>query len=46
MDNLIIYDNIKSELVNLGVPKKEIAFIHDANNEKQKDELFAKVRKE
>lgn len=40
-----IYDDIKSKLVNLGVPEKEIAFIHDANNEKQKDELFAKVRK-
>lgn len=40
-----IYDDIKNKLVNLGVPEKEIAFIHDANNEKQKDELFAKVRK-
>lgn len=40
-----IYDDIKSKLVNLGIPEKEIAFIHDANNEKQKDELFAKVRK-
>lgn len=40
-----IYDDIKSKLVNLGVPEKEIAFIHDANNEKQKDELFEKVRK-
>lgn len=27
-----------------GIPEKEIAFIHDANNEKQKDEMFTKVR--
>lgn len=40
-----IYDDIKSKLVNLGIPEKEITFIHDSNNEKQKDELFAKVRK-
>ncbi|WP_371821676.1 helicase-related protein [Gemella sp. zg-1178] len=40
-----IYDDIKNKLVNLGVPETEIAFIHDANNEKQKDELFAKVKK-
>lgn len=40
-----IYEDMKAKLINLGVPEKEIAFIHDANNEKQKDELFAKVRK-
>ena len=40
-----VYDDIKDKLLALGVPEKEIAFIHDANTEKQKDELFAKVRK-
>ncbi len=39
-----VYDDIKNKLVAKGVPEEEIAFIHDANNEKQKEELFAKVR--
>ncbi|RRR61644.1 helicase [Streptococcus suis] len=39
-----LYDDMKTKLVNLGIPENEIAFIHDANNEKQKAELFAKVR--
>ena len=39
-----IYDDIKKKLIERGIPEKEIAFIHDANNEKQKDEMFAKVR--
>ena len=40
-----IYDDIRDKLVELGIPKEEIAFIHEANSDKQKDELFAKVRK-
>ena len=40
-----IYDDIRGKLVDLGIPKEEIAFIHEANTDKQKDELFAKVRK-
>jgi len=40
-----VYDDIKEKLLDMGVPEKEIAFIHDANTEKQKDELFSKVRK-
>ena len=43
--NFNVYDDIKEKLVDMGVPEEEIAFIHDANTEKQKDELFAKVRK-
>ena len=39
-----IYDDIKKKLIEKGIPEKEIAFIHDANNEKQKDEMFSKVR--
>ncbi|MBU5669274.1 DEAD/DEAH box helicase family protein [Peptoniphilus sp. MSJ-1] len=40
-----IYDDIRNKLVNMGIPKEEIAFIHEADTDKQKDELFAKVRK-
>ena len=40
-----IYDDIKKKLIERGIPEKEIAFIHDANNEKQKDEMFSKVRR-
>lgn len=39
-----LYDDMKGKLIDLGIPENEIAFIHDANNEKQKAELFAKVR--
>jgi len=40
-----IYDDIREKLVAMGIPKEEITFIHEANSDKQKDELFAKVRK-
>jgi N12 class adenine-specific DNA methylase len=40
-----IYDDVRDKLVALGIPKEEIAFIHEANTDKQKDDLFAKVRK-
>lgn len=40
-----VYDDIRDKLVEMGIPKKEIAFIHEANTDKQKEELFAKVRK-
>ena len=40
-----IYDDIREKLVAMGIPKEEIAFIYEANSDKQKDELFAKVRK-
>lgn len=39
-----MYDDIKDKLIAKGVSPQEIAFIHDAKNEKQKSELFAKVR--
>lgn len=39
-----LYDDMKGKLIELGIPENEIAFIHDANNEKQNAELFAKVR--
>ena len=40
-----IYDDIKSKLIKKGIPENEIVFIHDANTEEQKDELFENVRK-
>ena len=39
-----VYDDIKSKLIAKGIPESEIAYIHDAKNEKQKSELFEKVR--
>ena len=39
-----VYDDIKQKLINKGVPENEIAFIHDAKTEIQKDQLFKKVR--
>ena len=39
-----VYDDIKAKLIARGVPSEEIAFIHDADNEVKKKELFAKVR--
>ena len=39
-----VYDDIKTKLVAAGVPEMEIAFIHDADTEAKKKELFAKVR--
>ena len=43
-DSFNIYDYIREKLVEMGIPKEEIAFIHEANSDKQKDEMFAKVR--
>lgn len=40
-----VYDDIRSKLIEKGVPESEIEFIHNANTESQKDELFSKVRK-
>ncbi|MBR4342738.1 MAG: DEAD/DEAH box helicase family protein, partial [Lachnospiraceae bacterium] len=39
-----VYEDIRDKLVAKGVPKEQIAFIHDANTELRKSELFAKVR--
>ena len=39
-----VYDDLKQKLIDLGIPAKEIAFIHDANTELQKEDLFGKVR--
>lgn len=39
-----VYEDIRAKLYERGIPEHEIAFIHDANTETQKKELFAKVR--
>ena len=39
-----IYDDIKKKLADRGVPESEIAFIHAADTDMKKKELFAKVR--
>lgn len=40
-----VYDDIKSKLIERGISENEIAFIHDAKTEKEKETLFEKVRK-
>ena len=42
--NFNIYDDIREKLVACGIPREEVAFIHEANTEKRKADLFAKVR--
>ena len=39
-----VYEDIRDKLIEKGVPEEEIAFIHSANTEARKAELFAKVR--
>ena len=42
--NFNVYDDIKTKLMEKGIPEEEIAYIHNANTEVKKKELFAKVR--
>ena len=39
-----VYDDIREKLVARGIPREQISFIHEANTEARKKELFAKVR--
>ena len=39
-----VYEDIRTKLIQSGVPEEEIAFIHDADTEAKKKDLFAKVR--
>ena len=39
-----VYDDVRNKLAARGIPKEEIAFIHEYNTEAKKAELFAKVR--
>ena len=39
-----VYDDLLKKLIDLGIPLEEIAFIHDADSEAKKKELFSRVR--
>lgn len=39
-----VYDDLRNKLIAMGIPEDEIAYVHSANTEAQKTELFAKVR--
>ena len=39
-----VYDDLRDKLISGGMPSEQIAFIHDANSDNQKKNLFAKVR--
>ena len=39
-----VYDDMRDKLVDMGIPREEIAFIHTADTDDKKKELFAKVR--
>lgn len=43
-DKFNLYDDMKEKLLAKGIPEKEIAFIHDADTEKKKADVFAQVR--
>lgn len=44
-DRFNIYDEVKRNLIEKGISENEIAFIHDAKNEKQRENMFEKMRK-
>ena len=44
-DTFNVYDDIRNKLISKGVTESDIAFIHDADSDVKKKELFAKVRK-
>jgi N12 class adenine-specific DNA methylase len=43
-DSFNIYDDLREKLTQMGIPKEEIVYIHEAPTEAKKKELFAKVR--
>lgn len=43
-EGFCVYEDIREKLVQAGIPEQEVAFIHDAKTDAQKDALFAKVR--
>lgn len=40
-----VYNDLKTKLIDRGIPEEEIAFIHDANTDARKQDLFNKVRR-
>ncbi len=43
-NNFSVYEDVKLKLIEKGIPASEVAFIHDAKTDKQKEELFGKCR--
>lgn len=43
-DGFNVYDDLRNLLISMGIPENEVQFIHSANTEVKKAELFAKVR--
>lgn len=43
-DGFNVYDDLRNRLITMGIPENEVQFIHSANTEVKKAELFAKVR--
>ena len=43
-DGFDVYNDVRDKLVAKGIPKEEVQFIHDADTETKKAELFGKVR--
>ncbi|MCL2189050.1 MAG: SNF2-related protein [Defluviitaleaceae bacterium] len=39
-----VYDEVRERLIEMGVPAEEIAFVHDAKNDAQREEMFEKTR--
>lgn len=40
-----VYDEVKEQLIKMGVPASEIAFVHDANTDAQREAMFEATRK-
>ncbi len=43
-DGFNVYDELKSVLVGMGIPEHEVAFVHDAHTDAEREHLFAAVR--
>ena len=43
-DGFNVYDDLRNLLISMGIPENEVQFIHSANTEAKKAEMFAKVR--
>ena len=43
-ENISVYQRVKDQLVRMGIPADEVRFIHEAKNDKQKEDMFLDVR--
>jgi len=44
-DQFNVYSEMKKQLINMGIPAGEIAFVHDAANDAQREDMFEKTRR-